>query len=251
MNLSHKKIIITGASGGIGGRVAELCLSEGADVTGIDRIDSPAGLPTILADLGSPEGLSAIAERLENEDVDILVNLAGLQHFGPIEDQSLDHMILSYMVNLVAPVALTKALLPKMKNRGQGHIVNIGSVFGSINFAHFATYSSAKAGLRGFSESLRREVSDIGIDVTYIAPRAVKTPFNAGKVMDFAKITSMKMDDPDMVALRIVKAMQDREKNVFIGFPESLFVRINALMPGVVDAALAGNDRKVRALFND
>ena len=76
------------------------------------------------------------------------------------------------MVNLVAPARLTQAVLPGMKSRGRGQIANVGSIFGSINFAHFATYSSAKAGMRALSQSLRRELAGTGIDVTYVAPRA-------------------------------------------------------------------------------
>ena len=79
------------------------------------------------------------------------------------------------MVNLVAPAALCCACLPFMKRRNSGQIVNIGSIFGSIPLAHFAAYSSAKSGLRAFSEALRRELADTKIAVTYIAPRAVRT----------------------------------------------------------------------------
>jgi len=136
-----------------------------------------------------------------------------------------------------------------MKARGRGHIVNIGSVFGSINFAHFVTYSSAKAGLRGFSEGLRREVAGSGIDVTYVAPRAVRTPFNGDDVLRLAAATRMNMDEPEAVAKRILRAISRHEKDVYIGFPESLFVRLNALMPRLVDVALASDDRKARALF--
>jgi short-subunit dehydrogenase len=144
---------------------------------------------------------------------------------------------------------LTKAVLPAMRKRGSGHIVNIGSVFGSISFAHFVTYSSAKAGLRAFSEALRREVEGSHIAVTYIAPRAVKTGLSSGTVMEYAKLTSMNMDKPEYTARQIVKAIRARKKDVYIGFPESFFVRVNALMPRMVDAALAKNDRKAKTLF--
>jgi short-subunit dehydrogenase len=154
------------------------------------------------------------------------------------------------MVNLIAPVILTQAVLPKMKARGRGHIVNIGSTFGAINFAHFATYSSSKAGLQGFSEALRREIDGQGIDVTYVAPRAVKTPLNTEKVMQFAAITKMNMDSPEYVVAKIIEAISARKKDVYIGFPESLFVRINAIFPAVVDKALVANDKKARTLFN-
>jgi short-subunit dehydrogenase len=136
-----------------------------------------------------------------------------------------------------------------MKARGGGQIVNVGSIFGSINFAHFVTYSSAKAGLRGLSQALRRELAGTGVDVTYIAPRAVKTPLNTAQVLAFAKLTKMQMDEPGAIADRIVAAIKDRRRDVYFGGPESVFVRLNALLPGLVDRALAANDRKAAQLF--
>jgi short-subunit dehydrogenase len=140
-------------------------------------------------------------------------------------------------------------VLPAMKAQGQGRIVNVGSVFGSINFAHFVTYSSAKAGLRGFSQALRRELAGSGVGVTYIAPRAVRTPLNSSAVMAFAKVTGMNMDEPEVIARRIVEAIRVGRPEAYFGFPESLFVRINALFPGLVDRALFANDRKAAQLF--
>jgi short-subunit dehydrogenase len=215
----------------------------------VDRVAPRAAVPWLQGDLGSVEGLERVADAVAQKDWDILINLAGIQHFGPVERQSPEHLAASYMVNLVAPVRLTQAVLPSMKARGAGQIVNIGSIFGSINFAHFATYSSAKAGLRGFSQALRRELSGTGVGVTYIAPRAVRTPLNSPAVMQFAAITHMNMDDPDVIARRIVKAIRADRRDVYFGFPESLFVRINAIAPALVDGALAANDRKAAGLF--
>jgi short-subunit dehydrogenase len=200
-------------------------------------------------DLSTPQGLEVAAESVGSRRFDILFNLAGIQHFGPLERQSPAHLLTSYMVNLVAPVRLTQAVLPQMKARGSGQIVNVGSVFGSINFAHFVTYSSAKAGLRGFSQALRRELAGSGVAVTYVAPRAVRTPLNTPLVMEFARMTHMNMDEPQRIADKIVTAVRARKREVYFGFPESLFVRLNALLPGVVDQALATNDRKAARLF--
>jgi short-subunit dehydrogenase len=154
-----------------------------------------------------------------------------------------------YMVNLVAPVQLARVVLPVMKQRGSGQIVNIGSIFGSIGYPHFATYSSAKAGLRGFSEALRRELHGTGIDVTYIAPRAVRTGLNNGAVMRFVEMAKMAADEPEIVAARIVRAIAQRKKDVFIGAKEGVFVRINGLMPRLVDAAVTADTAKARTLF--
>ncbi len=249
MSLNGKKILLTGASGALGKKVAQFLLADGAIVTGLVRKEGIWPYKSIVGDLSTPVGIENVIEQVGDINWDILINLAGTQHFGPLEAQSPEDLLSIYMVNLLAPVMLTQAVLPGMKQRGAGQIVNVGSVFGSINFAHFVGYSSAKAGMKGFSDAVRREVADFGIDVTYVAPRAVDTPFNSPKVLEFAKITGMAMDDAHAVATKIVYAVERRRKTVYIGFPESFFVRVNALLPGLFDKVLSGNDRKARALF--
>ena len=138
-----------------------------------------------------------------------------------------------------------------MKKRGDGQIVNIGSIFASINFAHFVTYSSSKAGVKAFSEALRRELKGSGVHVSYVAPRSIKTPLNSAKVLQMAKATKMNMDSPEFVANHIIEAIKHKKKDVYIGFPESLFVRINGLLPRMVDSALAKNDAIARTIINN
>ena len=251
MSLNGQHIVVTGGAGGIGSLLCQELLEQRAKVTVVDRGESlPFDAAFVRGDLSTLEGVAEIAEHLKSQQVDILVNLAGIQYFGPCEDQSPKQTALLYAVNLLAPVLLTQALLPQMKARGHGQIVNIGSTFGSINFAHFATYSSSKAGLRGFSEALRREVRADGITVTYIAPRAVNTPLNTETILRFARMTKMNMDEPKWVAKQIAKAITERRKDVFLGFPEKLFIRLNAIAPRVVDQALMANDLKAKTLFN-
>lgn len=249
--LKGQSVLMTGASGGIGQLVAKGLLKAGAKLSVLDRGDGVAfDAKPLKGDLSTIGGIAAAAAAAAAEEPDILINLAGIQYFGLFEEQADKNVEVNYLINLVAPVMLTKAVLPGMKRRSGGHIVNIGSVFGSISFAHFVTYSSAKAGLRAFSEGLRRELEDTPIGVTYIAPRAVKTGLSQqGAVADYAKLTSMPMDNPDYVARQIVKAIRWGKKDVYIGFPESLFVRLNAVMPRMVDAALVKNDRKAKTLF--
>jgi len=252
MRFDGKRVLMTGGSGGIGVRLCERLHNAGADVTVIGRTQI-LHLPveTIYGDLSSPESLEAVTATVAEEPWDILINLAGVQHFGAFEHEPTHHLADTYMVNLIAPALLIQAIAPGMKARGGGCIANVGSVFGSINFAHFASYSSSKAGLHGLSQALRREYADHGIDVLYIAPRAVKTPFNSPKVLEYARLTKMHMDEPDRVAARIVTAIRRRTPEVYIGFPESLFVRINSVAPALIDNALAGNDRQAALLVQD
>ncbi|MEO8308606.1 MAG: SDR family NAD(P)-dependent oxidoreductase [Pseudomonadota bacterium] len=247
--LEGQRVVVTGAAGGIGTLVAQRLRARGARVVGIDRVPCPACDESIVGDLSAPEGVAAIAAGLGSRPVDVLVNLAGIQYFGPFERQDAQSVWLGFAVNLIAPVVLSQAVLPQMRARNAGQIVNIGSVFGAIPFAHFVTYSSAKGGLRGFSDALRRELNGSGIRVTHIAPRAVRTAFNSQKVLEFAALTRMNMDAPELVADRIAMAVGSKVSNIVIGIPENIFVRVNALLPALVDLALKSNDRKAAALF--
>jgi short-subunit dehydrogenase len=250
MPLKQKRVILTGGSGGIGQLVAAEFLREGADLAVMSRSNGGATRARHLkADLSTLEGIAAACLIVSREEPEILVNLAGVQYFGPIEKQSLSDMSESYMINLIAPVALCKAVLPGMRHRNFGQLVNVGSVFGSLAFAHFAAYSSAKAGLRAFSEALRRELVDANVSVTHIAPRAVRTGLITPQLQKYAEITGMHIDDPSTVSAKIIAAVKQRRKDVCIGFPECLYARLNALLPRVVDAALARNDRRAKRLF--
>jgi short-subunit dehydrogenase len=138
-------------------------------------------------------------------------------------------------------------VLPQMIERGHGRIVNVGSMFGSIGFPCFATYSASKFALRGFSQALRRELAGSGVGVTYISPRGVKTPFNPPMVHRMAELGMMHMDDPQWVAKKMVLAIAKQKEEAYIGFPENLFARINAVFPGLVNRAII---RQVPALVS-
>jgi len=250
MRFEGEGVAITGGSGELGGRIAAVLRAEGADVTVLDRqAPAQAGMRFLACDLSTPEGADAAARELERLPCDRLIHLAGVQYFGPAEAEPLEQLERTLNINLLAPMRLSQSVLPAMRRRRRGQIAFVGSIFGSLNFAHFASYSSSKAGLRAYSQALRRELSGSGVDVAYVAPRAVKTGFNSDKVLKFAALTKMAMDDPDRVAGRIVDAIAARKQDVYLGFPEALFVRLNAIAPRLVDRALASSDRRVAALF--
>jgi short-subunit dehydrogenase len=252
MNIAGKKVAITGGSGGMGSLLAKRFIALKAHPIIIDRVDEINFAATyIKGDLSTFDGVLNIVDELKKHKPDILINLAGIQYFGNFEEQSPENIAVTYFVNLVAPVLLTQGVLPEMKKNRSGQIVNIGSIFASINFAHFVTYSSSKAGIKGFSEGLRRELKDSGIDVTYIAPRTVKTPLNNHKATSFAKQTKANIDSPEYAVERILKAIIERKKDVYIGFAECLFVRINSLLPRIVDGALAKNNKIANAIINN
>jgi short-subunit dehydrogenase len=247
--LEGMRIVVTGAAGGIGSLVCARLVDRGAHVTGIDRTSCDRCQSWIHADLGSRDGIGELIAKLSQTRCDVLVNMAGLQYCGPFVSQLPANLWSGYVVNLIAPAMLTQAVLPAMIARGRGRIVNIGSMLGLIPFAHFATYSSTKAGLKGLSDALRRELAGSGVEVTHISPRAVRTPSLPDSVLKFAAATGMPMDRPEKVGERIVAAIADGECDVTIGLSERFFALVNSLAPRLADRALAANDRKAAALF--
>lgn len=116
--------------------------------------------------------------------------------------------------------------------------MNLGSTFGSIGYPGFATYCASKFALRGFSEALRRELADTPIKVLYIAPRATRTGMNTQSVVALNDELNVAMDDPKTVAAQIAAALQYEHELLYLGWPEKFFVRLNSLLPGIVDRAL-------------
>ena len=252
MILQGARVLLTGAAGGIGTAVAAELARKGAHLALLGR--NPADLQALLGQLGGGAGtahgvavdlLDRVARERAVDDcrkqlggIDLLINCAGVMSFCPLVDE--DPAILERIVqlNLAVPMLLARQVLPAMLERGSGRIVNIGSTFGSIGFAWFAAYSASKFGLRGLSEALRRELDGSGVGLTYVAPRAVRTRFNNDAVYRMADATGMKMDDPAWVASRIVNAIEHDAKDVYLGFPEKFFARLNSLLPRLVDGGL-------------
>lgn len=257
--MQDKRIILTGAGGGIGGELARQLAAAGARLVLVD-VNSQAlaarqkelggdRTHTVCVDITEPDAHARIASECVDRfgGIDILINSAGINPFGEFADQPAGLLGKTLEINTVAPILLTRAVLPVMLKQGSGQIVNVGSTFGSIGFAWFSAYSASKFALRGFSQALRRELADTGIAVTYVAPRAVRTAINSQQVYDMAQAVKMNFDEPDHVARRIIEAVRSRRKECYIGFPESLFVRINGLLPGLVDRALRRQNRRARA----
>ena len=251
MSLENTRVLLTGGTGGIGNYLARVLVDAGADLQVIGRsVPQTRGAGHMPADLSSISDIERVAKLVAGWEPEILINLAGSQFFGQFEDQATSDVQRSYILNLVAPTILAQAVIPAMKERGSGQIVNVGSIFGSINYPHFVTYSVAKAGLRALTQSLRRELKGSGIQLTYVAPRAVDSGLNRGGVAKFVELTKMAADPADIVAQRIFRAIRKKERDVYIGAPERFFVWMNAMSPGVVDLGLAQQTRDVRNLLN-
>lgn len=260
MQLRDKRVLITGASSGIGREIALQLSHHGARVALVARranaladvvgeITTRGGVATaVVADVTTAEGRSECVAQVNRrlDGIDVLVNAAGISdfaHFAFSDPAQIEQIV---KTNLLAPMLLAREVLPQMIRQKSGRIVNIGSIFGSIGFAYFAAYSSTKFGLRGFSESLRRELADTGVGVTYVAPRAVRTALNTASVVKMAEAVGMKMDEARHVAAWIVRAMEKEKKDAYYGVAEQFFAKLNSLFPRVVDHGLGKQNRAMR-----
>jgi short-subunit dehydrogenase len=265
MKLRSSRVVVTGAGGGIGQALARALAERGAQLGLVDLRQEPLDALAdelsrqsveaiaIPADLAQKQDRQQVVRRMQETfgGIDVLINNAGVMDFSEFADEDPELIERTVKVNVLAPMQLTRAVLPDMLARQEGRIVNIGSIFGSIGFACFASYSASKFALRGFSEALRREVAGSGVGITYVAPRAVKTALNSSAVYRMAAKVKMNMDEPASVARRIVRAIEKRKEDVYLGFPESLFVRVNAILPRVVNGALRKQNTIMREFTHE
>ncbi|MFT7223142.1 MAG: short-subunit dehydrogenase [Cellvibrionaceae bacterium] len=235
MQLENKVVLLTGAQGGIGGQLLVELKNAGAEVIAVGRRQQPG---MTQCDLGNKNEVDTLCNDLRRRDIDVIINLAGLMYFGHAHQQTSDHLHTMMTVNLTTPIQLVQAVLPGMIKRSRGQVVNIGSIFDSLSFPHFSVYSASKAGLKGFSDGLRREYQGKGIKVTHISPRAVDTPFNSYIITELHQRSKTHTDSSEKVAKIIVKAIIEDKHTVKIGFPERLFTKINTFMPTLIDKAL-------------
>lgn len=249
MNLKGKKIAISGASGGIGSAIAKALSKQGAIVLVSGRSQSKLaelisnltgdGHQAVVADLLTKVGRKEFIQKCSEFSAEILINTLGvnqLENFFETSDESIDRMVAT---NLVAPIQLCRDMLTRFKTSSGGIIVNVGSIMGSIGFAGSVVYCATKFGLRGFSESLRRELADTDIRVIYFAPRATDTAINDAAMSDLNLALGNTVDSPDRVAKQLVNVLKrERYGNHYLGWPEAFFVRLNGLLPSLVDKAL-------------
>lgn len=184
-----KVVLITGASSGIGKDTAKTLLGQGYTVYCAARrveqmmdLEKLGGIP-IKMDITKEEDLVAAVEQVKKAHggVDVLINNAGFGMYGAMEDTTIDDARYQFEVNLFGLARLTQLVLPHMREKRAGKIVNVSSMGGKVYFPLGAWYHATKHALEGWSDCLRLELAQFGIDVIIIEPGIIQTSF--GDVM--------------------------------------------------------------------
>jgi NAD(P)-dependent dehydrogenase (short-subunit alcohol dehydrogenase family) len=191
-NALAKTFLITGVSSGFGRALAEAALSDGHIVAGTVRNAADkqkfealgAGAHALILDVTDTAAIAPAVADIENKigAIDVLVNNAGYGHEGILEESSIDDLRRQFEVNVFGAVAMIQAVLPFMRRRRAGHILNITSMGGIITLPGLSYYHGSKFALEGISESLGKEVKDLGIKVTAVEPGGFRTDW-AGRSM--------------------------------------------------------------------
>jgi short-subunit dehydrogenase len=250
VDLNGARVLLTGASGGIGNAIARALHSRGASlaITG-RRADA---LESLKAELGDRVDVlqADLAERADVEalpgragTVDVLVANAALPASGRLDSFSPEQLDRALDVNLRAPMQLTHALLPGMLERGSGHLVYVSSLSGKIAAGGASVYSATKFGLRGFGMSLHDELHGTGVGATTVFPGFIR---DAGMFAD-AKVDLPKgvgTKTPEQVAAGVIAGIEKNHAEVDVA---PLALRAGGKIAGAAPAALAAMNRRFGA----
>jgi NAD(P)-dependent dehydrogenase (short-subunit alcohol dehydrogenase family) len=208
-----KTWLITGVSGGLGREIALAALARGDLVFGTVRKAKDAdafellGGHALVLDVTDEAAVKdgvfqaeAVAGR-----IDVLVNNAGYGLVGAVEEASLDEVRAQFETNVIGPLAMLKAVLPAMRARRAGRIINVTSVSGLAVWAGTGVYCASKWALEGLTQTLAAEVAELGIKVTNVAPGGLRTSFSTGS----KAIVASKIADYDGLARDAERIMAD------------------------------------------
>ena len=240
-------ILVTGASSGIGKATARKLLQQGHTVyvaarrvEAMQDLQAQGAIP-LRMDITQEADVAAVVERIQKEHgaLDVLVNNAGYAIYGSVEETSIDDARAQFEVNLFGLARLTQLLIPAMRERGRGTIVNISSLGGKIYTPLGAWYHATKHAVEGWSDALRIELKAFGIDVVVIEPGIIATEFGDvmtqpmldrsghgpyGKLAHAIAGSKSPMSQPNVVADAIARAVQARR-------PKTRYVAGNLARP--------------------
>jgi short-subunit dehydrogenase len=215
VELAGKTVLLSGATGGLGQAIARALADRGATLVlsarGREALEKMAsalpgeGHRVAPVDLSEPGAAEALVS--EAGEVDGLVANAGVQAAGRLERTSQEEIGRQLRVNLEAPIRMTRELLPRMIQRGNGHLVYISSLSARAPTARASIYTATKAGLRGFALALRVDVAPLGIGVSVISPGLIR---EAGMFADSGAKAPMVLgtSSPGKVARSVVRAFE-------------------------------------------
>lgn len=249
-----RRALITGAASGIGKGIALALAKEGANLVlwdvnleGLQQVASDIrtlGVDVDLArvDLMDHEQIAAAVRTTLNQigPIDILVNNAGVAYYGPTHAMSAKQWDWLMGINLLAPIALTRELLPTLLERPDAHILNVCSISGLVAGGRFAAYHTSKFGLIGFTESLRAEYGRRGLGVTALCPGPVLT--NLYTKCETGKEGKQAPHPPawlcttvDAIARASIKAIRRNQRMPLVGLLAHLLWNFKWAAPGVID----------------
>jgi short-subunit dehydrogenase len=248
MQLDGRRVLLTGASGGIGNAIARALHGAGAAVVlSGRRADALEGIraelgdraEVVVADLASSDDVTALLEGAGQ--VDVLVANAALPASGWLDSFTPEEIDRAIDVNLRAPIQLAHALVPSMVERGSGHLVFLSSMSGKIASGGGSVYSATKFGLRGFASALRDELHGQGVGVTTVFPGFIS---DAGMFAETGtKLpTGVSTRSPDQVAAAVLQGIE-RDKGEIDVAP--LFMKSSAWLAGISPSAVNAMARRL------
>jgi short-subunit dehydrogenase len=255
-DFQNRLVVITGGSRGLGLLIARQLAAEGAalvicarDGEELDRAVNELRLraPFVAAyvcDLSQPPDIQSLFERIHREigSVDVLINNGGIIQVGPCENMTLADYHQAMILHFWAPLLCIEQVLPDMRRRGEGRIVNISSIGGALGVPHLAPYCASKFALNGLSQALRAELANEGIYVTTVCPGLMRTGsarhalmkgqhraeyawFSIGSALPLVTMSA------DRAARQIVDACRDGRAKITLSFPAKLAAAANVLAP--------------------
>lgn len=262
MRIEEISAVVTGAAGGIGEPLCRRLVAQGANVllvgrsteklgrladvlanlrgSGVGRHEAPRQRVDVVAvDLTTSSGRLSVRAAAEQRRANVLVHGAAVPAFGEIQSMSDDTLTTLFLTDIVAPIALTRELLPQLQRAPRASVLAIGSMVGEIGLPGFTSYGAAKAGLRTFCEALRRELAETSVRVQYLAARATRTGFNDPRTKRYNELTKTRSDPPERVADAVVDMLRTGQAVRHLGMPERLFVRLNGAVPTWIDGGFA------------
>lgn len=251
------RAVLTGAAGGIGQAIAMELLPQsdylilvGRNRDALEALQKKLGTDKthiVDGDLTQQATLDKI-EQLARAlgGINLLINNAGSNDFHAFETQSTDAIRNMININLLAPMLLSRQLIPLLKKEARAQIINIGSIMGFIGFPGYAAYCASKSGLRGFTQSLRRELVDTSIDVRHFAPRATRTALNSTAAASMNRELKTVEDTPVAVGHAFNVFLNGVAREHTLGRKESFFVFINKVLPVLPERAIRGQLSVIR-----